>query len=116
MTLPWVQCLGCNKIFTFHGLSQHRSKTQQAHCRNMDLLKQQRVVSRSGPQNTSFLMQGSVTRSYDANSATHDNECHPEHRVVPDDEVIPTAQPGHVDISAATLGNGKFFAVMRASC
>ena len=82
----------------------------------MDPLKQQRVASRSGPQNTSFSMQGSVTRSYDANSATHDNECHPEHRVVPDDEVIPTAQPGHVDISAATLGNGKFFAVMRASC
>ena len=61
-------------------------------------------------------MQGSVTRSYDANSATHDNECHLELLYVPDDEVIPMAQPGHVDISAATLGNGKFFAVMRASC
>ena len=49
------------------------------------------------------------------NGATHDNEYHPEQGATPDDEVNPMAQPGLKEISTATPGNGKFFAVMRAS-
>ena len=115
MNIPWVQCLGCNKVFTPGGLSQHRSKTQQARCHNTDLLNQQRVVSRSGPQNTGVLTQNSASGSCDINSATRDNEYHLELHHVPDDEVIPTAQPGQEDIRTATTGDGKLFPVMRAS-
>ena len=114
MNIPWVQCPGCNKVFTPHGLSQHQSKTQQARCRNTDTLNQQRVASRSGPQNAGFSTQNSVSGSCSVNIATRDNEYHPEHGAIPD-EVIPTAQPGQEEISTATPGNGKFFAVMRAS-
>ena len=49
------------------------------------------------------------------NGATHDNKYHPEQGATLDDEVNPMAQPGLEEISTVTPGNGKFFAVMRAS-
>jgi hypothetical protein len=67
MNTALVRCLGCNKVFTPQGLSQHVNKTQRAGCRTTDQLKQQAVGFRSGP----LSVPTPASRSHEGSSATN---------------------------------------------
>src|SRR6267142_3211556 len=45
MAMAQLQCFGCSKYFSPHGLSQHVSKTQDPHCHSSSIVPQFRFVS-----------------------------------------------------------------------
>jgi hypothetical protein len=68
MNLLLVRCLGCNKVFTPRGHSQHTSKTQRQDCRNL----QGSLTFRSLPpsQTESLLAPNANPESWDMSGGT----------------------------------------------